>query len=46
MYNTVALLILLYDSDFWTVRKKDLKVKKSIKSFRAVGYTLLDLKRN
>jgi hypothetical protein len=48
VYNALALSILLYGSEVWTLRPKDKKQLTLIgmKFFRTVGYTLFDHKRN
>ena len=49
VYNALALPILLYGSEIWTLRKKDEKQSQSIemKFFRRIaGYIIFDHKRN
>jgi hypothetical protein len=47
VYNALALPILVYGSEIWTLRQKDKKRLTSIeiKFFRTAGYTLFDHKR-
>lgn len=49
IYNTLALPSLLYGSEIWTLKKKDMnRIKATEMKFfrRTAGYTLLDRKRN
>ncbi|KAJ4438046.1 hypothetical protein ANN_13985 [Periplaneta americana] len=48
IYNTLALPSLLYGSEIWALKKKDMNRIKAteMKFFRTAGYTLLDRKRN
>ncbi|KAJ4434368.1 hypothetical protein ANN_22927 [Periplaneta americana] len=49
IYNTLALPTLLYGSEIWTLKKKDMnRIKATEMKFfrRTAGYTLLDRKRN
>jgi hypothetical protein len=47
MYNTLVLLTLLYDSEIWTIKEKDISILRTTekKFFRTAGYALLEMKK-
>ena len=47
-YNTLALLVLLYGSETWTIKARDARriIAAKMKYMRTAGYTLTDYKTN